>query len=82
MKIPHLQALPTPSSLKQKEHSGEKHYLCTISTPAYARRFNYMDGMLCTIFAKEALPMQLCEGRVRGRESHQNNFRLFKIVFT
>ena len=80
LKIPHLQTLPTPSTFKQKEHSGEK-YLCTISIPVYAWRFNHTDRMLCTIFTKGALPMQLGKGRARSRESHQNNFRLFKIVF-
>lgn len=87
LKIPRLQTHPTPSSLKQKEHSGKKKKkknilvknICVLY-PLLFMPDLIIHGMLCTIFTKGALPMQLGKGRAGSRESHQNNFRLFKII--
>lgn len=56
LKIPHLQTPPTPSSLKQKEHSGKKKkkhsgekHLCTISTPVHAR-FNHTWNVMYHLY--------------------------------
>lgn len=65
---PHPPHTYTRSPLKQKEHSGERHYLCIMPMPVYSRTLHNMDGILYTISAKVTLYVQGGKGGFRNRE--------------